>query len=113
IRAAGQVDWSATIGLVLHTFFWDGLAYSAAVLGILGAHEMGHYLVCRYYDVDATLPFFLPFPSLSGTMGAVIKIREAFPTRTALFDIAFGGPIGGFVVLVPVLFVGMHFSNVL
>jgi membrane-associated protease RseP (regulator of RpoE activity) len=87
--------------------------YSAAVLGILGAHEMGHYFMCRRYDVDATLPFFIPFPSLSGTLGAVIKIREAFPSRRALFDIAIGGPIGGFVVLVPLLFWGMHLSNVL
>jgi membrane-associated protease RseP (regulator of RpoE activity) len=87
--------------------------YSGAILGILGAHEMGHYLACRYYDVDATLPFFLPFPSLSGTMGAVIRIREAFPTRPALFDIAVAGPIGGFLVLVPLLFWGMRLSNVL
>jgi membrane-associated protease RseP (regulator of RpoE activity) len=91
---------------------WQALGYSAAVLGILGAHEMGHYLACRRYDVDATLPFFLPFPSLSGTLGAVIKIREAFPTRTALFDIAVAGPIAGFVVLVPLLFWGMTLSNV-
>src|SRR5262249_50040504 len=88
------------------------LGYSAAVLGILGAHEMGHYLMCRRYDVDATLPFFLPFPSLSGTLGAVIKIKEAFPTRKALFDVAIGGPIGGFVVLIPLLFWGMRLSNV-
>ena len=92
---------------------FQALVYSAAILGILGAHEMGHYLACRYYDVDATLPFFLPFPSLSGTMGAVIKIREAFPSRTALFDIAVAGPIAGFVVLVPLLFWGMSLSNVL
>ena len=92
---------------------WQGLGYSAAVLGILGAHEMGHYLACRWYDVDATLPFFLPFPSLSGTLGAVIKIREAFPSRTALFDIAVAGPIAGFVVLVPLLFWGMTLSNVM
>lgn len=96
---------------------WDllrpGLIYSAAVLGILGAHEMGHYFACRRYDVDATLPYFLPFISLAGTMGAVIKIREAFPTRAALFDIAIAGPIGGFVVLVPLLFWGMGLSNVI
>jgi membrane-associated protease RseP (regulator of RpoE activity) len=98
--------------LVGREFWPQGLAYSGAVLGILGAHEMGHYLACRRYDVDATLPYFLPFPSLSGTMGAVIKIREAFPDRTALFDIAVAGPIGGFVVLVPLLFAGMWMSNV-
>lgn len=90
----------------------DGLWYSASILGILGAHEMGHYLACRWYNVDATLPYFLPFPSLSGTMGAVIKIREPFPTRTALFDIGIAGPIAGFVVLLPLLFWGMHLSNV-
>lgn len=92
---------------------WPGLVYSAAVLGILGAHEMGHYAACRRYDVDASLPYFLPFISLSGTMGAVIKIREAFPTRAALFDIAIAGPIGGFVALVPLLFWGMGLSNVI
>jgi membrane-associated protease RseP (regulator of RpoE activity) len=91
----------------------QALIYSASVLGILGAHEMGHYLLCRRYDVDATLPFFLPFPSLVGTMGAVIKIREPFPTRAALFDIGIAGPIGGFLVLVPALFIGMRFSNVI
>ncbi|HWT45811.1 MAG TPA: site-2 protease family protein [Vicinamibacterales bacterium] len=91
----------------------EGFLYSLSILGILGAHEMGHYVACRRYDVDATLPFFLPFPSLSGTLGAVIKIREAFPTRTALFDIGVAGPIAGFVVLIPFLFVGMALSNVI
>ena len=91
----------------------EGFLYSLSILGILGAQEMGHYIACRRYDVDATLPFFLPFPSLSGTLGAVIKIREAFPTRTALFDIGVAGPIAGFVVLIPFLFVGMALSNVI
>jgi membrane-associated protease RseP (regulator of RpoE activity) len=91
----------------------EGFLYSLSILGILGAHEMGHYIACRRYDVDATLPFFLPFPSLSGTLGAVIKIREAFPTRTALFDIGVAGPIAGFLVLIPCLFVGMALSNVI
>ena len=99
--------------IVDRTALIQGLWYCGAILGILGAHEMGHYLACRYYQVDATLPFFLPFPSLSGTLGAVIKIREPFPTRTALFDIGVAGPIGGFVVLVPLLFLGLHLSNVL
>ncbi len=100
-------------GIFWRAYGLQALVYSSAVLGILGAHEMGHYVACRRYDVDATLPYFLPFISLSGTMGAVIKIREAFPTRAALFDIAIAGPIGGFVVLVPLLFVGMHYSTVI
>lgn len=89
--------------------------YAAAILAILGAHEMGHYLACRYYDVDCTLPYFLPFPfvSISGTLGAVIKIRETFPNRKALFDIGIAGPIAGFVVLVPVLLVAVHYSTLI
>jgi membrane-associated protease RseP (regulator of RpoE activity) len=106
-------DFGARTPVFDRSVVFQALLYSGSVLGILGAHEMGHYLACRLYTVDATLPFFLPFPSLSGTLGAVIKIREAFPTRAALFDIAIAGPIGGFVVLVPLLFIGMHFSNVI
>jgi membrane-associated protease RseP (regulator of RpoE activity) len=108
-----SADFLATWSMLWRAFGVQALAYSAAVLGILGAHEMGHYVACRRYDVDATLPYFLPFISLSGTLGAVIKIREAFPTRAALFDIAIAGPIGGFVVLIPLLFFGMHLSNVI
>jgi membrane-associated protease RseP (regulator of RpoE activity) len=98
---AGALLSASRAALLAH-----GLIYSAAILGILGAHEMGHYLACRYYNVDATLPFFLPFPllSISGTLGAVIKIREPFPNRKVLFDIGVAGPIAGFVVLVPLLF---------
>ena len=75
---------------------------------------MGHYVACRCYNVDATLPYFLPFPllSISGTLGAVIKIREPFPTRKALFDIGVAGPIAGFVVLVPILFFAVSRSTV-
>lgn len=97
-------------GLLLQGFW-----YSGTLLGILGAHEMGHYLLCRRYNVDASLPYFIPMPPpmfLTGTLGAVIKIREAFPSRKVLFDIGVGGPIAGFVLLVPALFYGMTLSNV-
>ena len=88
-----------------------GLWYSVTILGILGAHEMGHYVACRFYRIDATLPFFLPLPTWTGTLGAVIRIREAFPTRTVLFDIGAAGPIAGFAVLVPALFFGLSMST--
>jgi membrane-associated protease RseP (regulator of RpoE activity) len=96
-------------GLVLQGFW-----YSGTLLGILGAHEMGHYVLCRRYNVDATLPYFIPMPliALTGTLGAVIKIREPFPNRTVLFDIGVAGPIAGFALLVPALFYGMTLSNV-
>jgi membrane-associated protease RseP (regulator of RpoE activity) len=92
----------------------SGLWYSFTILGILGAHEMGHYLACRWYQVDATLPYFLPLPPpfFTGTLGAVIRIREAFPTKAVLFDIGVAGPIAGFLALVPALFLGLSLSNI-
>lgn len=92
--------------------FVRGFWYSATILAILGCHEMGHYLACRYYDVDASRPFFIPMPLLlTGTLGAFIRIREPIPTKRMLFDIGIAGPIAGFVVAVPALFVGLWLSN--
>jgi membrane-associated protease RseP (regulator of RpoE activity) len=89
-----------------------GLTYASFLLLILGAHEMGHYFACRYYRVPATLPFFIPFfigkwPTVVGTLGAVIRIRGPIPSRRALFDIAAAGPIAGFAVAFPLLVVGI------
>ena len=78
-----------------------GLWYSGTILAILGAHEMGHYFACRYYDVDASLPYFLPMPLvLTGTLGAVIRIKEPIPSKRMLFDIGIAGPIAGFLIAV-------------
>ena len=89
-----------------------GAWYSATILAILGAHEMGHYLACRYYRVDATLPYFIPMLGvLTGTFGAVIRIREPIRYKRALFDIGIAGPIAGFLVAVPVLFAGLWLST--
>jgi membrane-associated protease RseP (regulator of RpoE activity) len=90
-----------------------GLWYSGTILLILGTHEMGHYLACRYYQVDATRPFFIPMPFLpTGTLGAFIRIREPIPTKRALFDIGAAGPFAGFVFAVPTLFLGVAMSHV-
>lgn len=93
-------------------FYLNGLWYSASILAILGCHEMGHYMACRQYKVDATLPFFLPAPLLTGTFGAFIRIRSRIPSKKALFDIAIAGPLGGFFVAVPTLLVGLMMSKV-
>ena len=87
----------------------QGVTFSAALLAILFSHEMGHYLACRYYKVDATLPFFIPAPPLflAGTFGAFIKIRSPIPSRRALFDIGLAGPLAGFVVAVPLSVIGV------
>ena len=91
-----------------------GLWYSGTILAILGCHELGHYFACRYYDVDASLPFFLPLPPPfpTGTLGAFIRIREPIPTKRMLFDIGIAGPIAGFLVAVPALFIGLAMSHV-
>jgi membrane-associated protease RseP (regulator of RpoE activity) len=92
-------------------FYVNGLWYSATILAILGCHEMGHYVACRRYRVDATLPFFLPAPlPLTGTLGAFIRIRARIPSKRALFDIAIAGPLAGFFVAVPALFIGLAMS---
>jgi membrane-associated protease RseP (regulator of RpoE activity) len=83
--------------------------FSASLLSILFSHEMGHYLACRHYRVDATLPYFIPAPPLflAGTFGAFIKIRSPIPTRRALFDIGLAGPIAGFIIAIPISIIGI------
>jgi len=85
-----------------------GLEFVLAVMGIMLCHEMGHYLACRYYGMDATLPHFLPGPTppfgLIGTFGAFIRIRSPFPTRKILFDVGVAGPLAGIAACLPVLY---------
>src|ERR1700693_1441323 len=91
----------------------EGLAFSVTLMSILLAHELGHYFVCLYYGIDASLPYFLPFPSPIGTLGAFIRIRSPIYTRQALFDVGIAGPLAGFVVLVPALIIGIAESKVI
>ena len=91
----------------------DALAFSITLMTILLAHELGHYFACRYYGIDASLPYFLPFPSPIGTLGAFIRIRSPIYTRRALFDVGIAGPLAGFVVLVPALAIGIGQSKVI
>jgi Peptidase family M50 len=88
-----------------------GLPFAGTLMLILLAHEMGHYLYCRRYGVWATLPFFIPAPTLIGTFGAFIRIRSPIRSRTALFDIGIAGPIAGFVVALAVLIVSLGLSK--
>jgi Zn-dependent protease len=88
-----------------------GLPFAAAVMFFFLAHEMGHYLYCRRYGIYATLPFFIPMPTLIGTMGAVILIRSPIRSRKALFDIGIAGPIAGFVVALALLVVSLGWSK--
>ena len=108
----GFAGGNAPVSLTSPALYASGLWYSTAVLAILGAHEMGHYLACRYYRIDASLPYFLPSPFLGGTLGAFIRIRQPIPDKRQLFDIGIAGPIAGFLVAVPVLFVGLQLSGI-
>lgn len=88
-----------------------GLRFSAPLLLILLSHEMGHYVECRMLRVDASLPYFLPSPTLFGTLGAFIRIRSPIYTRKGLFDIGIAGPIAGFLTLTPFLLAGVFLSR--
>jgi len=86
--------------------FWSGATYAVLILAMLASHEFGHYFAARHHRVDATLPFFIPFPSYFGTLGAVIKIRSTISSRKVLFDIGSAGPVSGFIVSLVILITG-------
>jgi membrane-associated protease RseP (regulator of RpoE activity) len=89
----------------------QGLRFSIPLLLILLAHELGHYFASRRWQVEATLPFFLPSPFLLGTFGAFIRIKTPIYSRKALFDIGVSGPTAGFLVLLPLLATGIALSQ--
>ncbi|MBN2346348.1 MAG: site-2 protease family protein [Candidatus Aminicenantes bacterium] len=88
-----------------------GLPYSFALLGILLVHELGHFFACRRHGIEATLPHFIPAPTLIGTFGAFIKIRSPFSSKKALFDVGLAGPLSGFLVALPVIALGISRSR--
>jgi membrane-associated protease RseP (regulator of RpoE activity) len=84
-----------------------GIPFSFTLLAILLAHELGHYFTCRYYGLRASYPYFIPAPTLIGTMGAFIRIKTPITTRRALFDVGISGPLAGFMVALPALMVAV------
>jgi membrane-associated protease RseP (regulator of RpoE activity) len=93
--------------------FVSGIPFAVTLLGILLAHELGHFFACRHYRINATYPYFIPAPTLIGTLGAFIRIRSPIFNRRALFDMALAGPLVGFLVAVPALAVAILFSKVI
>jgi membrane-associated protease RseP (regulator of RpoE activity) len=102
----------ASVILFLFQNILSGWPFALSMMGILLAHEMGHYLMCRYYNVPATLPFFIPAPLLSplGTLGAFIAMRGIPKNKRVLFDVGVAGPLAGLVIALPVLFIGLSLS---
>ena len=88
-----------------------GWSFSVALLGILLAHEAGHFFYCRRHGIRASWPYVLPAPTLSGTAGAVIRIRSRIPSRRALIEVGIAGPIAGYLVAVPTTIVGLLLSR--
>lgn len=103
---------SSTI-LFLFQHIFTGWPFALSMMGILFTHEMGHYLMCRYYNVPATLPFFIPAPLISplGTLGAFIAMRGIPKNKRVLFDVGVAGPLAGVVIAIPVLFLGLSLSH--
>ena len=90
----------------------DGIAFAIGLLAIVGSHETAHYFAARKHGVKATLPYFIPAPTLVGTFGAVINVKSAIPNKNALFDLGVSGPIAGIIVTIPVLIIGVLLSTV-
>ncbi len=106
------MEWiSPTPGPYSISELMKAVPYSFSILFIIGVHEFGHYFAARFHKVDATFPYFIPFPPIAGflnfgTMGAVIKTRSAVLNNKAMFDIGVAGPIAGFIAAIIVLIYG-------
>lgn len=90
----------------------NGIIFTASLLGILTAHEFGHYFAARFHKTAVSLPYFIPFPSLFGTMGAFIRLKQPPRNRRELLDIGLAGPLAGLVLCIPLLIIGLSLSEV-
>src|SRR5882672_10757811 len=89
-----------------------GVPFAFTLIGILLAHELGHFFACRYYGISASYPYFIPAPTLIGTLGAFIRIRSPIYNRKALFDVGLAGPVVGFLFAIPALAVAIANSRI-
>ena len=89
-----------------------GVPFAFTLIGILLAHELGHFFACRYYGISASYPYFIPAPTLIGTLGAFIRIRSPIYNRQALFDVGLAGPVVGFLFAIPALAIAVMYSKV-
>ncbi|WP_048160667.1 site-2 protease family protein [Thermococcus sibiricus] len=97
----------------IRNIYLNALAFSISVLAILGTHEMSHKIAATFHGVKSTFPYFIPFPNILGTLGAVIRVKYPIPTRNAAIDLGSSGPIAGFIVAIPVLLIGLRLSPAL
>lgn len=112
MAGAMQRGVSPADAIVSPGLLFRGLPFAGTLMLILGAHELGHYFAGRRWGVAATLPFFIPAPTLLGTFGALIRIRGIIPNRRALLDLAVAGPLAGMAVAVPAALIGLTLSRI-
>ncbi len=96
----------------INVFVGGTLFFAVPLMLILGLHEMGHYFAAKKHNVAASLPFFIPAPTIIGTLGAFISLREPIPNKRALLDIGIAGPIVGFLVAIPIAIIGMWLGHI-
>jgi membrane-associated protease RseP (regulator of RpoE activity) len=108
----GFIPENATLSLFLANIGL-GIPFTVSMLGILLAHEFGHYLAARYHRTAVTLPYFLPLPEYSpfGTLGAFIQLKEPPRNKRVLLDIGLAGPFAGLIFAIPILFYGLSLSE--
>lgn len=111
IPIPGDFDFLDLIRRNPATLLW-GLPYALALMLVLLIHELGHFFACRHHRLDATLPYFIPAPTLIGTFGAFIKIKSPFSSKKSLFDVGMAGPLAGFIVAIPLIAIGVYLSRV-
>ena len=113
-RAASFDEFVVSLKLLYKdpTALGPGLPFALALMGILLAHELGHYFACRFHGIRSSYPYFIPAPSLVGTFGAFILMRSPIRSRRALFDVGASGPLVGFAVAIPFLIYGVMHSRV-
>ena len=103
----GGTFWTHPLDLL------KGIPFSLTLMLILGTHEFGHFYYSQKHHVEATLPYFIPAPTVIGTFGAFIKMKSPVRKRDALLQIGAAGPIAGFFVAVPALIIGLMMSEVI
>ncbi len=109
--SAGYIATLNEYGLPgIHNSYLNAVAFSVSILAILGTHEMGHKIAATYHGVRSTFPYFIPFPNILGTLGAVIRVKSPIPTRDAAIDLGVSGPLAGFLVAIPVTIIGLKLS---
>ena len=105
-EAISSGNWALVSQVIL-----AGLPFAITLLGILGVHELGHYLAAHWHHIQATLPYFIPMPFGLGTLGALINIKSPMKNRGVLFDIGLAGPYAGLLVAVPLFLIGLILSS--